>query len=94
MQVQAYLLQIQALATDPARLIGERDRGPVRERMVVDIKNYIMMVNDKVRNYSCEGCRPTFSSNWQTVNHTLSRMCQKMQNGNLINEAHKNSENS
>ena len=25
------LLQIQALATDPARLIGERDRGPVRE---------------------------------------------------------------
>ena len=60
-------------------------------RMGVDIKNHIRMVQDKVRNYSCEECHPTFSSSYQSVKHALSRMCQKMQNGNLMIEAHKNS---
>ena len=37
--------------------------------MVVDIKNHIKMVHYKVRNFSCEECHATFTSNHQTMKH-------------------------
>ena len=38
-------------------------------KMVVDVKNHIRKVHDKVKNYNCEQCHATFFSNYQTVKH-------------------------
>jgi len=41
-------------------------------KMVVDIKNHMRMVHQKIRNFSCEECHATFPSNYQTIKHVES----------------------